>query len=85
MKTFKLEIDAENTKVNYSCEGVDLIVLVEALSTVVSDIAKKSDLNEDYVKYIFFRLVVDEFVHLGSFTLKLLDTWIRIKTWLKHF
>lgn len=85
MKTFKLEIDAENTKVNYSCEGVDLIVLVEALSTVVSDIAKKSDLNEDYVKYIFFRLVADEFVHLGSSTLRLLDIWIRIKTWLKHF
>ena len=85
MKTFKLEIDAENTKVNYSCEGVDLIVLVEALSTVVSDIAKKSDLNEDYVKYIFFRLIADEFVHLGTFTLKVLDIWIRIKTWLKHF
>ena len=85
MKNFTLEITTENNKVNYSCDGVDLIVLVNALSTVVADIAKKSDLNEDYVKYIFFRLVADEFVHLSSFTLKLLDTWIRIKTWLKHF
>lgn len=85
MKNFTLEITTENNKVNYSCDGVDLIVLVNALSTVVVDIAKKSDLNEDYVKYIFFRLVADEFAHLGSFTLKLLDTWIRIKTWLKHF
>ena len=85
MKTFKLEVDAETSKVNYSCDGIDLIVIVNALSTVVADIAKKSDLNEDYVKYIFFRLVADEFVHLGSLTLKLLDTWIRIKTWLKHF
>ena len=85
MKNFTLEITTENNKVNYSCDGVDLIVLVNALSTVVADIAKKSNLSEYYVKYIFFRLVADEFVHLGSFTLKLLDTWIRIKTWLKHF
>ena len=85
MKNFTLEITTENNKVNYSCDGVDLIVLVQALSTVINSIAEKSDLNKDYVRYIFFRLVADEFVHLGTFTLKVLDTWIRIKTWLKHF
>jgi len=85
VKNFTLEITTENNKVNYSCDGVDLIVLVQALSTVINSIAEKSDLNKDYVRYIFFRLVADEFVHLGTFTLKVLDTWIRIKTWLKHF
>ena len=85
MKNFTMEIAKENNKVNYSCDGIDLIVLVNALSAVVADIAKKGNLSEDYVKYIFFMLVADEFVHLGSFTLKLLDSWVRIKAWLKHF
>ena len=85
MKEFKLEVDTENNKCTYSCEGIDLIAIVGALSTVIDDMAEKAGEDKKLVRYVFFRLVADEFVHLGSFTLKLLDTWVRIKAWLKHF
>ena len=41
--------------------------------------------DKELVRYVFFKLVAGEFVNLGSFTLRLLDTWLMIKTWLKHF
>ena len=85
MKEFKLEIDAENNKCTYSCEGIDLIALVGALSTVIDDMAEKAGENKELVRYVFFKLVAGEFINLGSFAFRLLDIWVRIKTWLKHF
>lgn len=85
MKEFKLEINAENNKCTYSCEGVDLIAIVGALSTVIDNIAEDIGEDKELVRYVFFMLVAGEFVNLGSFALGLLDTWLRIKTWLKHF
>lgn len=80
MKTFKLEVDAENNKCTYSCEGVDLIAIVGALSTVIDNMAEDIGEDKELVRYVFFRLVAGEFVNLGSFSLRLLDAWIRIKT-----
>ncbi len=85
MKEFKLEVDAENNKCTYSCEGIDLIAIVRALSTVIDDMTEKAGEDKELVRYVFFKLVAGEFVNLGSFALGLLDTWLRIKVWLKHF
>lgn len=85
MKEFKLEIDAENNKCTYSCEGVDLIAIVGALSTIIDNIAEKAGEDKELVRYVFFKLVAGEFVNLSSFAFRMLDTWVRIKTRLKHF
>ena len=85
MKEFKLEVDAENSKCTYSCDGIDLIAIVGALSTVIDNMAENVGEDKELVRYVFFRLVAGEFVNLGSFVLRLLDTWLRIKIWLKHF
>ena len=61
------------------------MTIVGALSTVIDDMAEKAGEDKELVRYVFFKLVAGEFVNLGSFALKLLDTWLRIKVWLKHF
>lgn len=85
MKEFKLEIDVENNKYTYSCKGVDLITIVGTLSAVIDNMAENVGEDRELVRYVFFKLVAGEFVNLGSFTLRLLDTWLRIKICLKHF
>lgn len=85
MKEFKLEIDVENNEYTYSCKGVDLITIVGTLSAVIDNMAENVGEDRELVRYVFFKLVAGEFVNLGSFTLRLLDTWLRIKISLKHF
>lgn len=85
MKEFKLEIDVENNEYTYSCKGVDLITIVGMLSAVIDNMAENIGEDRELVRYVFFKLVAGEFVNLGSFTFRLLDTWLMIKIWLKHF